>query len=123
MILEIPLNQTKKLLNTDYNFPVVRIESGELADMTCDLEEEMNLDPQGYAEMLKYTRKKIKQHFPGLKHIFEKQNKEFKILGSDPKNYNPTHRDPGVYRFVQASLILEVDHIIKTVPPREATIH
>jgi hypothetical protein len=123
MILAIPLRQTKKLLNTDYNFPIVRIDSVDLTDMTCDLEDEFHEDPQGYEEMIKYTRKKIKQHFPGLKHIFEKQRKEFEVLGSDPTAYDPTYMGAGIFKFVKASLILELDHVIKTEPPYGVTIH
>ena len=123
MILTIPLKQTKKLLNTDYNFPIVRIDSEELTDMTCDLEDEMHEDPQGYEEKIKYTREKIKQHFPRLKHIFEKQRKEFEVLGSDPTAYDPTYMGAGIFKFVKASLILELDRVIKTVPPYGVTIH
>ena len=67
MILEVPLNEAKKIIKTKYKFPIVKIDTDLLADLTCTIERDMIEKPLAADVQIGSIRKKLIEDFPKFK--------------------------------------------------------
>jgi len=116
--LTVPLVEVKKFLSTKFNLPRIKISSREVASITCDMEYALMVDPTGYEKKMFGIYKDLKKEWPGVKKVLAKKFKNYV-----PGKFNPTYDDPSLFGFVERSITLEIDKMIKEVNETKETLH